>query len=215
MATPAQLVHTVALVLGVPESRVINHDRNLAKAGIRPVGGRGTGAAHMTPIDAAALLIAVVASDEVRESVTAVTQYGSLQRTGSSPEYAWPSGLVQTIDELPERHTFKEGLAALISDVRDKRHKVCGEINVVVHWPVKRTSILYYVYEGAFRRTDMPPYTLNYGIGVERRHFTARTPYNREGAFDLTYEKVFSDDTIISVAETLRGERIERESYYD
>ncbi len=62
MASPGQLVDFVSRMLGVPRATVALHDRNLAEAGLRKMGGRGPSAAAMDSVDAANLLIAVVAA---------------------------------------------------------------------------------------------------------------------------------------------------------
>ena len=48
MASPGELVRTLAEVLGVPEPTVTVHDRNLVTAGLRTKGGRGRRAASFT-----------------------------------------------------------------------------------------------------------------------------------------------------------------------
>jgi hypothetical protein len=66
--TPQGLVETVALHLGVPESRVKNYDRQLMEAGLRTKKGRGRGSAIMTMKDAAMLIIAIASTDEVSDA---------------------------------------------------------------------------------------------------------------------------------------------------
>jgi len=41
MATPGELVRTVAEALGIAEATVVQYDRNLVAAGLRTKGGRG------------------------------------------------------------------------------------------------------------------------------------------------------------------------------
>ena len=60
MATPGQLVRTMASVLGIPEPTITQYDRNLAEAGLRQIRGRGTSAAEVSAEDAANLLVAIL-----------------------------------------------------------------------------------------------------------------------------------------------------------
>src|SRR5262245_32503253 len=83
MATPGQLVQAVASALGLSSATVTQFDRQLAEASLRSKGGRGTSAASVTAIDAANLLISIlaapVAGSAIKEAVAICTAYGSLQ----------------------------------------------------------------------------------------------------------------------------------------
>lgn len=131
MASPGELVQCIARALGVPENQVTQHDRNLAVAGLRTVGGRGRSAARMSPRDAANLLIGVAASSMVKDTVETVMEYGSLPVRGGSvskkvgrlnsssvisqsPDWKLP---LPALQRLPlEGHTLGDALAALIED---------------------------------------------------------------------------------------------------
>jgi hypothetical protein len=60
---------------GTSRSRPSLHDRNLVVAGLRSRSGRGDSAARMTARDAAHLLVAVLASSQLQDSVETVRQY--------------------------------------------------------------------------------------------------------------------------------------------
>ena len=81
MATPGQLVQTVADMLGVPAETVTNYDRVLSESGMRSKSGRGRGAAKVTAQDAAYLLIAIlgspIAGASVKEAANTCRRYGS------------------------------------------------------------------------------------------------------------------------------------------
>ena len=81
MATPGQLVQTVADMLGVPAETVTNYDR-VFQSGMRSKSGRGRGAAKVTAQDAAYLLIAIlgspIAGASVKEAANTCRRYGSL-----------------------------------------------------------------------------------------------------------------------------------------
>jgi hypothetical protein len=62
MATPGQLINTMAEILGVPVPTVAQYDRQLAEAELRTVSGRGRSAAKVNAVDAANLLITIMGS---------------------------------------------------------------------------------------------------------------------------------------------------------
>jgi hypothetical protein len=122
MATPRQLVEIVAEVLGISVATVIVHDRNLSTAPVplRTVAGRGRAAAKITAVDAANLLIAVVASESVKNSVWTVLTYGGMRlgsRVSSSGIRSTISTGIRSVDALPPNHSLGEFLAALIEAV--------------------------------------------------------------------------------------------------
>jgi hypothetical protein len=73
--TPGQLVKAVAIALDISEETVTQHDRNLAVAGLRTKGGRGPSAPTVTPLDAARLLVAVLASVKTKDSAEVVAAF--------------------------------------------------------------------------------------------------------------------------------------------
>jgi hypothetical protein len=130
MATPRQLVEATAEILGVSEATVIVHDRNLASAAVplRTVAGRGRAAAKVIAVDAANLLIAVVASESVKDSVKTVHAYRDLR--GAS---AVASGVTR-YDQLPEGHTFGDALAALVDAAATKEIKPDRKFNLKIEF---------------------------------------------------------------------------------
>lgn len=118
MASPAQLVTTLSEATGVPLATVVDIDRRLVKGGLRSKGGRGLHAARMTPLDAARLLTAILASAQANLAVAAVHRYARTQvdRARSSEQVFAASGLAD-LAGLPHRHSFVEGLAAVIGSV--------------------------------------------------------------------------------------------------
>ena len=119
MATPGQLVRTMATVLGIPEPTVRQYDRHLAEAGLRQIRGRGTSAAAVSAEDAANLLIAILGSPVVGASIRMAAdtckEYGSLAGYGrwkDASRFA-DHGLIN-LSRIPKDHTLKEALTALI-----------------------------------------------------------------------------------------------------
>jgi hypothetical protein len=75
--TPGQLVKAVSIALDVPKETVVQHDRNLAVAGLRTKKGRGPSAAAVTHFDAARLFVATLASIRTKDSVNSVLAFES------------------------------------------------------------------------------------------------------------------------------------------
>ena len=119
MATPGQLVRTMATVLGIPEPTVTQYDRHLAEAGLRQIRGRGTSAAEVSAEDAANLLVAILGSPVVGASIRTAADtskvYGSLGvRKNFSDVARFAEHGLTTLSKLPRRHSFKDALVALI-----------------------------------------------------------------------------------------------------
>jgi hypothetical protein len=138
MAGPGEMVSALAKVLGVPEPTVAVHDRNLAIAGLRIKKGRGLSAARMTPRDVSNLLIAVMGSSMVRDTVETVRSYSDLPlgtdlglREVYKPHdpvtiygihepqaHLWPFA-VPELRQLSKEHTFGAALTGMISSAVD------------------------------------------------------------------------------------------------
>jgi hypothetical protein len=113
------MVRAIADVLGVQAVTVSQYDRQLAEAGFRTKGGRGPSAAQVTAADVANLLIAILGSPVSGASIRAAAQVceeiGSKRRTkaGSNLDVFAEFGL-RSLASLPDAHTFREAIAALI-----------------------------------------------------------------------------------------------------
>jgi hypothetical protein len=115
MASPAQLVKAVSDATGVPLPTIVDIDRKLVKGDLRTVGGRGFRAAQMTPLDAARLLTAVLASPQANVSVDAVERYAQTRiDKARSSETLFGISNLDELAALPARHSFVDALAALI-----------------------------------------------------------------------------------------------------
>ena len=118
MATPAQLVSAISLATGVPMPTMIDIDRKMVKGNLRTKGGRGFNAARMTPLDAARLLTAVLASPQANASVDAVQRYTETRMDKSrSSEKAFGAVDLDDLAALPVRHSFVDALAAVIASI--------------------------------------------------------------------------------------------------
>jgi hypothetical protein len=122
MATPGQLVQTMAEALGVPAATVSQYDRVLAESGLRSKGGRGLSAARVTATDAANLLIAIMASPisgaSIKEAAEICKLYGALRaseiaRRNPSFQNFEVYGL-RRLATFPEDHRLIDAIAILI-----------------------------------------------------------------------------------------------------
>ena len=123
MATPGQMVQTMADVLGIPAATVSQYDRQLAEAGLRTTGGRGPSAAKVGATDAANLLIAILGSPVSGASIRAAQQIcetlgSQLVRPKFSNTAEFRRYGLHSLVALPKTHTFREVIAALIEGVR-------------------------------------------------------------------------------------------------
>src|SRR5271155_3883096 len=114
VASPGELVCKVSDLLGISEPTIVQHDRNLVVAGLRSKSGRGTSAARVTPRDAARLLVAVLGSHHVKDSVQTVRRY-SETRLHKTLSQGYADTHVAALMNLQPGHSFVDGLEALIA----------------------------------------------------------------------------------------------------
>src|SRR6516162_4059956 len=127
--TPGQLVQAMSIALNTPLETVTQHDRNLAVAGLRTTGARGRNAPHVTTLDAARLLAAILGSIRTMDSVVTVEGLESAvlyrqgdAEPGSTDTFVFidkrhrkePAQDFSAIAALPRQHSFIEALDALI-----------------------------------------------------------------------------------------------------
>jgi len=110
--TPGQLVKATAIALDIPEETIVQHDRNLAVAGLRTTGGRGRNAPAVTHRDAARLIAGVLGSVKVKDCASVVQQLEQTRLFSNMTGYvplpcSWFS-------ELPDNHSFIDALTAII-----------------------------------------------------------------------------------------------------
>jgi hypothetical protein len=134
--TPGQSIHAVAIATNTPEEVVFQHDRNLVKAGLRTMGGRGRSAPKVTPLDTARLLVATLGSIRTKDSVATVRDFegaifvpprilgGRIAEARADGRHHVDDPILRydaealsglAIMDLPEEHNFIEGVAALIA----------------------------------------------------------------------------------------------------
>lgn len=126
MAKLSDLVPALANVLQLPERTVAVYARFLREARLLSTGGRGPGAANMTPDDCARLLIAIMVADQVKDAVAAVERFWSLpvefldtRETRPKAERKEWMPLPEGLFFLKEPKSFGETIAGLIDAARD------------------------------------------------------------------------------------------------
>jgi hypothetical protein len=195
MATPGELVRTVATVLGIPEATVVQHDRNLASGGLRTKGGRGRSAARVTSEDAANLLIAIcgapISGASVKETLATCNRFGPLRAYGYGTKLGNFSRLksqLPTLGKLAPGHSFREAISALIDSLAAGEFEYEGR-------PTGSISVSF----------DGP--TPSGIISVEKRRSTHL--FYRESQFlspsrsDLTQDRSFSIKTLAEIARVI------------
>jgi hypothetical protein len=99
---------------GTARSRPILRDRNLLAAGLRSESGRGNSAARMTARDASHLLVAVLASSRVPDSVETVRQYSEAGFHNISSG-GYDVSLIAALRNSPPDHNFVDTIEALVA----------------------------------------------------------------------------------------------------
>ena len=118
MAGPPDLLKVVADAVGIPVPTLVVYDRALLEAGLRSKHGRGRAAANVTPRDAANLLIAIMASPMVKDSVQSVERYAA---TVPQQKFGDGGGFdalgIRELTALKPNSSFLDALEALIAAV--------------------------------------------------------------------------------------------------
>ena len=233
MASPGELVKTIADVLGVPEASVVVHDRNLVVAGLRTKGGRGRSAAKMTALDAANLLIGVAASSVVKETVETVQDYADLPSRGGetstrkdahsfdnngNPPPTWnlPGFPIPALQSLPEHHTFRSALVGLIEAATDgtlrdaikNLRPFSEEHRIPSHWAIE--VILWGPYPQAAIRIYCNDFSEKHHYSAIPTDFDALKKWSDEmtakgGDGDLKQIREFSAKTIFALGDLLKS----------
>lgn len=154
MATIGQLGIAVAKSLRVEETTVTVFLRYLRDAGLIRKGGRGRGAAKMTPLDAARSIIAFLTVDrsEPRNAVIAVERVGTHVCEVTEVE---PKDAIDPLDfgkflKLKQGHTFEAAISALISALmNDEQRKIISGLSFGVD-ELKMLPVLKIAYDDGF-----------------------------------------------------------------
>ncbi|MFC6739587.1 hypothetical protein [Methylobacterium tardum] len=139
----------------------------------------------MTADDAANLLIAVMASEQVRDSAKTVHEFGSLITRGDKL-------LTDVSSKLARRHTFREGLSGVISLLASDGLKHGGNLSVDVKIEV---------------RDPASSIVMSNDLGEPILSYAPMTPVkDLRSAGDLYITKRVTQLTIFTIAELLKSE---------
>jgi hypothetical protein len=118
MATPGQLIDAFADALALPRSLVEANYRSLRTEGRVTKGGRGRSAPTSTPKDAAALLIALLASETAVNADQAFMEFASLPLLVVLETEVGPGASLPSVDmsDFDKPSQFADGLILLLSE---------------------------------------------------------------------------------------------------
>ena len=190
MARSTQLGECVAKVLGLRPTTAASHVRNLREAHLLTKTGRGITGAHMTPRDAAHLLIAATCSQDVQDSVDTVHRYWKLPHVGN----AWRE--FPELAALGDKHSFADALATLLNSASIQFLADDPKSTVFVTFDYPNPEVLLEVSTHGWERDQL--YKLPW---PRKRHGTTRAH-----AGDRRVRYTFGEQTIFLVGNLLRGE---------
>ena len=215
MASPSQLVQTVSDVTHIPIATIADYDRKLVKDSLRTRGGRGLHAAQMTPLDAARLLTAVLASPQANAAAFTVRRYARTEvdeRVSTRKNFKLTG--IDDLASLSPKHSFVDGLSALITSISGGTLREVGLKSRGKWKPQIEVYASTFATRGAIRLGAMPPgeaVTVEYGLpwGPKRdqpqRYAGEPSDSNRQLG-DLEQTRRVSAATIVSIARLLAGD---------
>lgn len=130
MALISELNAVTAETLNIPLPTVAIYSRVLREGGLLSKKGRGRGAAHATPLDAARLLIALLATPSPSQAADCAADFGALVEHDAQEIYVGKKGVKDaerepfTIGEaygLQPQHTLEQAFAAIIAGFSEER----------------------------------------------------------------------------------------------
>lgn len=111
--SPGAFTLLLSALVGLPAETLAVIDRYLRTAGLRAKSGRGSGAAKITPRDAAHLLVALLGGGEPKNAVQAVRRYAATRQLGGGKSAYRKTGIAE-LAALSKDHSFIDALEALI-----------------------------------------------------------------------------------------------------
>lgn len=185
----------MAKVLGVPETVTASHVRNLREAGLITKAGRGITAAQMTTRDAAHLLIATVASLNVKDSAATVAGFSQTKSRHG------PDKIMFARSAGGPNHSFVDALVVLLDLVVDGEFTRTCELECDVHLigPQPRAKI-----EWIDRRTKFGSDAV-YEVTPRPWIRPVKRAGEREASSDLERQAAFTEITILQVGELIGG----------
>lgn len=207
-------------MFGLPKDRVAYAWRRLREEGAIVTAGRGRSAPPVSALDAAHLLIAVVADfppKDTTESWREYSQMKPLRRSGPEIPERWSFDLcgvagldLPALTSLPDEHTFAEALAAMIAAAGDGSMKVfdqkAGKLQITVELsnfgpPATITMIV-----GPQRRSVVLFYTNETGDEDPDETNLDDPTLEPDGSPYLTSTRIFHINTLIKLGELVASD---------
>ena len=113
MASIGEFTRRFAKITGLPEGSVVKFSRELRDGGLLTTGARGVNAPEMTFLDAARMLVAVLATDRPSRAAKVVRDFGSLKTWTVIPN-SKHSEFALVRCGLTDDHTLEQAIAAAI-----------------------------------------------------------------------------------------------------
>ena len=123
MALISEVVTELHVMSGIEERSIALIARHLREAGLLSQKGRGRGAAHATPLDAARLCIALMVNGKLKDAPQAVVDFGQLRCSAIEvfEQHRYAGLDLQSLCGVGAEHCFEEGFAGLIGIWGDER----------------------------------------------------------------------------------------------
>ncbi len=115
----AAFINAMASAFDVPHKTMVTYTRFLKEAGLLTTGARGVNAPHMTPMDAARVTIALLASDTPGQAVERVRRFGPIPYSPTfKKSLPWYENIgAMRFEAIFEGETLEEVLAFMFGRV--------------------------------------------------------------------------------------------------
>jgi hypothetical protein len=210
-------MQAVSRTTGVPLPTIVDIDRWLVKGKLRTKGGRGFNAAQMTPLDAARLLTAVLASPQANAAVRAVERYVEtrVDKTRSSDKLFGMANL-HDLATLPARHSFVDAVTAVIASIStgalakmmaESKDGWIPHIEVFAFTRGIRGRIrIAGLPNGLTASVEYAPTSASFRPGRAKKPGQGRISDADDGAGDLEQSRRVTERTLLSIAALLAAE---------
>jgi hypothetical protein len=217
MASPAELVRTISAATGVPLPTIVDIDRRLVKGKLRAKAGRGFNAAEMTPLNAARLVTAVLASAQANAAATAVERYTRTRvDEARSSDKLFGAVDLDDLAALPAKHGFVDALTAVIASVSSgslakliaaSKEDWVPHIEVVAFTRAIRGRIrIAGLPNGLTASVEYVPLPAGGGSSHARKISASRSAGRDEAVGDLEQSRRVTERTILPIAALLAPE---------
>jgi hypothetical protein len=225
MATPSDVIDVISEKLGVPRPTVAQHDRLLAIRGHRRISGRGR-AARARPEDAAALLIAVMASSAwgqaVKETTLHYEKYAGLRALLPLTDEPTNWDGVKPLAGLPDGHSLLEVLTRFIRACSDQPNWSVADVWDNAHPSLRDAKFedsavsIEVAFQLPFPEVEISISALDLDVGAETKvklsYFMSIAEHNaeisqRQQLIDLHQIRYCGSLTLLSLGQLFRNEK--------